>query len=131
MPSSNVPRLLLAALFLSMPLGAPARAAEDGALTIYNGQDEGPVEAAAAAFENKTGIKVAMRKAGSPAFANQIVQEGAQSPADVFYAEYSSPLAVLKGKDLLGKVSADTLAQIPSASTTTTAPGSALQPARR
>ena len=109
------PRLPLAALAVVLATGAPCAQAEDaGQLVVYNGQDEGPVEAAIAAFEKKTGIKVAMRKAGSPAFANQIAQEGANSPADVFYAEYTSPLAVLKGKSLLGQVPADTLAQVPA-----------------
>lgn len=108
-------RLTMAALALS--LGAPAmtaHAADSRQLTVYNGQDEGPVEAAIAAFEKKTGITVAMRKAGSPAFANQIAQEGANSPADIFYAEYTSPLAVLKGKGLLGQVPAETLKQVPA-----------------
>ncbi|MDX7950444.1 extracellular solute-binding protein [Lichenihabitans sp. Uapishka_5] len=108
-------RLPIAACCLTIALGGPAsQAAEVGALTVYNGQDEGPVEAAIAAYEKKTGVKVAMRKAGSPAFANQIAQEGAHSPADIFYAEYTSPLAVLKNKDLLGSVAAPTLAEVPA-----------------
>lgn len=115
MPKTSILRASVATLALSLALPvAIANAADTGQLTVYNGQDEGPVEAAIAAFETKTGIKVAMRKAGSPAFANQIAQEGAKSPADIFYAEYTSPLGVLKGKGLLGQVPPDTLSQVPA-----------------
>ena len=109
-------RLTLAAVALAAALTiAPgAHAADAGTVMIYNGQDEGPVEAAAAAFEAKTGIKVEMRTGGSPAFANQIIQEGDHSPADVFYSEYSSPLAVLKQKGLLAPVPPATLAEVPA-----------------
>ncbi|UDL95968.1 extracellular solute-binding protein [Lichenihabitans sp. PAMC28606] len=107
-------RLALLACAASLVFAPAARAADSQTLTIYNGQDEGPVEAAAAAFEKKTGIKVEMRKGGSPAFANQIIQEGARSPADVFYSEYTSPLAILKDKNLLAEVPAETLAEIPA-----------------
>lgn len=113
MPHHAPVRSALLAVALSL-WAAPGTRADDRTLTIYNGQDEGPVEAAVAAFEKKTGITVAMRKAGSPAFANQIIQEGDHSPADVFYAEYTSPLAVLKEKGLLAPIPADTLAQVPA-----------------
>lgn len=107
----------LAALAVVAGLLAPAvgRAEDLGTtLTIYNGQDEGPVEAAAAAFEKKTGVKVSMRAAGSPTLANQLVEEGDKSPADIFYSEYGSPLAVLTAKGLLAEVPVDTVAQIPA-----------------
>lgn len=106
--------LLLAGTALLGLLCIGTAQAADTVLTIYNGQDDGPVEAAAAAFQKKTGITVQMRTGGSPAFANQIIQEGAHSPADIFYSEYASPLAVLKEKGLLGDVAPATLADVPA-----------------
>ena len=102
--------LLLACLFAA----APARAAEAGTLTIYNSQDEGPVEALAAAFTAKTGIKVAFRDNGAPALARQIIDEGDHTPADIFYAEYSTALVTLADKNLLAPLPAEVTGAIPA-----------------
>ena len=106
--------VLLAAGLQAATAIAPAVAAEDATLTIYNSQDEGPVEAVAAAFEKKTGIKVALRDNGAPALAHQIMEEGDRTPADIFYAEYTSALAALADKGLLAEVPAATFDQIPA-----------------
>ena len=93
--------------------GIPARAA-DGMLTIYNSQDEGPVEALAAAFAKKTGIKVEIRNGGAPSLARQIIDEGDHTPADVFYAEYSTALVTLADKAMLAPLPADVTDMIPA-----------------
>ncbi|MFI9366878.1 extracellular solute-binding protein [Kitasatospora sp. NPDC053057] len=46
--------------------------------------------------------------------ANQILQEGSASPADVFYAENPPALTVLENKNLLAPVQADTLKSVPA-----------------
>ncbi len=56
-------------------------------LTIYNGQHEQTTATLVKAFERKTGIKTAVRSDDEATLANQIVQEGSNSPADVFYTE--------------------------------------------
>ena len=108
-------RVAIGGLFLASLLGATsAGAAESGTLTIYNSQDEGPVEALAAAFTAKTGIKVAFRDNGAPALARQIVDEGERTPADIFYAEYSTALVTLADKHLLAPLPADVTGAIPA-----------------
>ncbi len=103
----------LLAATLCLAAGGTARAA-GGTLTIYNSQDEGPVEALAAAFEKKTGTKVAFRDNGAPALARQIIDEGDHTPADVFYAEYSTALVTLADKGLLAPLPAAVTAAVPA-----------------
>lgn len=107
-------RAALLASTLALWSFGPARAAEAGQLTIYNSQDEGPVEALAAAFEKKTGIKTAIRAGGAPALARQIIDEGERTPADIFYAEYSTALVTLADKSLLAPLPAGVISAVPS-----------------
>jgi iron(III) transport system substrate-binding protein len=92
----------------------PARAASD-TITLYNGQHRATTEALVAAFTKATGIAVKMRNAESPELASQIVEEGAASPADLFYSEQSPPIASLQEKGLLAPIDAATLKTIPAA----------------
>jgi ABC-type Fe3+ transport system substrate-binding protein len=66
-------------------------------ITVYNAQHESLTKAWADGFTKETGIKVTIRKGGDTELANQIVQEGAASPADVFVTE-NSPAMVLVEK---------------------------------
>jgi iron(III) transport system substrate-binding protein len=89
-----------------------ARAAET--LTLYNGQHAKTTASLAAAFTKATGITVNIRKGSSSQLANQIIEEGDASPADLFYSEESPPVAALAKKRLLSKLDAGTLKQVPS-----------------
>jgi iron(III) transport system substrate-binding protein len=82
-------------------------------LTLYNGQHKRTVKALVDAFEAKTNIKVNMRNGSSSELANQIIEEGKKSPADLIYTEESPPLVMLAEKGLLGKIDKKTLKQIP------------------
>lgn len=86
----------------------PARA-EAGSLVLYNGQHRSTTEALVAAFTQATGIKVAVRNAESPELASQIIEEGAHSPADLFFSEQSPPIASLQEKGLLAPIAPATL----------------------
>ncbi len=88
--------------------------AADAALTLYNGQHRATTEALVAAFTKATGIPVTMRNAESPELAAQIAEEGARSPADLFFSEQSPPIASLQEKGLLGQVDPATLKLIPA-----------------
>jgi iron(III) transport system substrate-binding protein len=84
------------------------------AITVYSGQHEQTTEHLISAFEQKTGISVAVRYGDEDQFADQIVAEGSRSPADVFLTENSPPLESLQDKGLLAPVEAGTLAKTPS-----------------
>src|SRR5690606_28740588 len=81
-------------------------------LTLYNGQHARTTAALVEAFTKTSGIKVAIRKGSSSQLANQIIEEGERSPADVFYAEESPPVVTLAEKGLLTKLDDSTLKQI-------------------
>jgi iron(III) transport system substrate-binding protein len=66
-----------------------------------------------AAFTAQTGIKVRVHTGEGPEIAAQILQEGADSPADVFFTENSPELILLDEKGLLAPVAPATLKQIP------------------
>jgi iron(III) transport system substrate-binding protein len=83
-------------------------------LTLYNGQHEATGIAVAKAFEEKTGIKVQIRKGGGGQLANQITVEGDRSPADIIYTEEAPPLIKLAQDGLLAEVDPETLAQVDS-----------------
>lgn len=88
--------------------------AQAGSLTLYNGQHRVTTEALVNAFTKATGINVTMRQGESSQLANQIIEEGARSPADVFYSEQSPPLVALDEKGLLLPADASTVSQIPA-----------------
>jgi iron(III) transport system substrate-binding protein len=83
-------------------------------ITLYNGQHPQTTAALVAAFEAQTGIHVDERDGDEDVLAQQIVQEGRSSPADVFYSENSQALQFLSEKDLSAPVDTSTLAQVPS-----------------
>jgi iron(III) transport system substrate-binding protein len=89
-------------------------AGSGGTLTLYSAQHEQMTNALAKAFEKQSGAKVRVRFGEDEGLANQIVQEGSASPADVLLTENTPPLELLSEKGLLANVNAATLAQVPS-----------------
>lgn len=83
-------------------------------LTLYNAQHEAMVKDMVAAFTRETGIKVDIRPGKDFDIANQIVQEGASSPADVFFTENSPAMQLVSSKGLFAPVDAETLTQVPA-----------------
>jgi iron(III) transport system substrate-binding protein len=83
-------------------------------ITLYNGQHPQTTEALVAAFERQTGIHVRERDGDESELAQQILQEGKHSPADVIYAENSPALMTLQDQGLLAPLPASILSQVPS-----------------
>jgi iron(III) transport system substrate-binding protein len=83
-------------------------------ITLYNGQHVQTTDTLVAAFERESGIKVNVRSDDEDTFADEIVTEGSNSPADVIYTENSPALEYLQGKSLLAPVDSTTLARTPS-----------------
>ncbi|MGH3319449.1 MAG: iron ABC transporter substrate-binding protein [Streptosporangiaceae bacterium] len=87
---------------------------DDTTITLYNGQHESTTKMLVSAFEKDTGIDVKVRSGEGPELANQIIQEGSASPADVIYTENSPALTLLSERGLLAKTDKATLRKIPS-----------------
>ncbi len=83
-------------------------------LTLYNAQHEETTNALIKAFTAHTGIQVRVKSDDESVLTAQLEQEGDRSPADVFYTENSNWLQQLDNRDMLAKVNASTLAQIPA-----------------
>jgi iron(III) transport system substrate-binding protein len=106
--------LVLPLLLLASVLSLTACGASSG-LTLYSGQHEQTTSLLAAAFERESHIKVAIRFGDEASLAQQILQEGGGSPADVYYSENSPALEALREHGALAAVDPHTLAAVPHA----------------
>ncbi len=100
----------LAATLLGAPLAAQA---QDAGIVVYNAQHESLTQAWADGFTKETGIKVTLRNGSDTELGNQLVQEGANSPADVFLTENSPAMVLVDNAKLFAPLAADTLAEVP------------------
>ncbi|MCU1519308.1 MAG: extracellular solute-binding protein family 1 [Pseudarthrobacter sp.] len=107
-----------AALGLAGCGGSPAPAATDpvfdydaisGEMTVYSALQEDLTEEWVDAFTEETGVKVTVRQGSDAGLANQLIQEGAASPADVLLTANSPAMAQVEGAGLLADVDADTI----------------------
>lgn len=105
---SALAALAIAAAFL------PGLARADEGIVVYNAQHQALTEAWADGFTKDTGIKVTLRNGDDTELGNQLVQEGAASPADVFLTENSPAMALVDNAGLFASVDAATLAQVPA-----------------
>jgi len=115
---SLVSVMALGASLTVMPLASMAQPAQtvtpsaDG-IVVYNAQHVSLTKAWADGFTKQTGIKVTMRNGGDTELGNQIVQEGASSPADVFLTENSPAIALVDSAGLFAPLSPETLQEVP------------------
>ncbi|QLY32115.1 iron ABC transporter substrate-binding protein [Nocardia huaxiensis] len=86
---------------------------DENEILVYNAQHESLAKEWADAFTKQTGIKVTLRQGGDTDLGNQLVAEGANSPADLFLTENSPAMALVENAGLFADVDANTLAQVP------------------
>ena len=84
-------------------------------ITLYNGQHPELTSAMASAFERWTGVSVGERTNDGVVLADEILQEGGSSPADVYLTENSPELVNLSQHGLLARLPASILDQVPAA----------------
>lgn len=108
----------IAALVSTLAIVASATAAcgsdESDKLLIYNAQHESLTKEWIEAFTKETGIQVEYRHGGDTEMGNQLIAEGAASPADVFLTENSPAMAAVERAGLFADLDADTLNQVPA-----------------
>jgi iron(III) transport system substrate-binding protein len=114
--SPHIPSFLKKALLATALLGAgQVYAADSVGLLVYNAQHEGLTKAWVEGFTQETGIPVTLRNGDDTEMGNQIVQEGAQSPADVFLTENSPAMVLVDNAGLFAPIDPATLEQVDAA----------------
>lgn len=109
-------RRALAVLATAILVGGLSAACggDDGkTLTLYNAQHRDLMQVLVDAFTKETGIKVEMRNGGDAELANQIVQEGDSSPADLFATENSPAMTLVDRAGGFSPLDQATLDQMP------------------
>ena len=93
---------------------AKPSAQDPNTLVVYNAQHETLTKEWIDAFTAETGIKVDYRQGDDSEMSNQIIQEGANSPADVFLTENSPAMTQVENAGLFADIDAATAAQVPT-----------------
>jgi iron(III) transport system substrate-binding protein len=123
------PDLLALGLVLALFVGACAPAvaqtvevpvtvevpAEAGSLVVYAGRSESLVAPIIAQFADATGIDVEVRYGSTPEIAAALLEEGANSPADVFFAQDPGGLGAVATAGLLAPLPESVLNRVPEA----------------
>jgi iron(III) transport system substrate-binding protein len=106
--------MVAAAIALAAALAGCAGAGSGRSLLLYNGQHPQVTAELVAAFEKQTHIPVSVRTNDGIVLADQLLQEGSATPADVYLTENSPELVDLEQHGLLAKLQSETLAQVPA-----------------
>ena len=84
------------------------------AITVYNAQHDSLTQAWVDEFTKETGIKVTVRPGDDSELSNQIIAEGAKSPADVFLTENSPAMTQVENAGLFVDINATIQKQVPA-----------------
>jgi iron(III) transport system substrate-binding protein len=106
---------LLGALTLTASItGCAGGQSEDKSLTIYSGRSQEFIEPFFKAFTQLTGIELNVRYGDSAALAAQILEEGENSPADLFLSQDAGALGAVAGAKLLTELDQNLLERVAS-----------------
>jgi iron(III) transport system substrate-binding protein len=99
---------------LAVAGGAATATKQTTSLTIYSGRDRVLVEPVLNRFTRETGIELNVRYASSTTLATALVEEGRNSPADIFWATEPGTLGLVSARGLLKRLPAKTMGKVPS-----------------
>jgi len=105
------PKLLLVAALLATGLAA-CSGGDDDALVVYSGRNENLVRPLLDRFEAETGIDIDVKYGDTSELLPTILEEGDNSPADVFFSQDAGALGELADKGILAPLPADLTALV-------------------
>ena len=115
-PSSTrvaMPAITSVALAFALSIPAFAQDAE-APLTVYSGRSESLVGPVLEQFTEATGIPVETKYGDTAELAALLLEEGEQSPADLFFAQDAGALGAVSDAGLFAPLPEDVLARVPA-----------------
>lgn len=91
-----------------------SNSAEGDSLTIYSGRSEEFIAPFFEKFTAETGIKLDIRYGDSAALAAQILEEGENSPADLFLSQDAGSLGAVSAAKLFTELNSESLSRVPA-----------------
>lgn len=108
---------LVLALFATLLAGCSSsneQASDVTELTVYSGRSEEFIAPFFAQWESQSGIKLNIRYGDSAELAAQILEEGSNSPADLFLSQDAGSLGAVAEAGLFTQLSAEVASAIPA-----------------
>ena len=100
---------VLAVVALVAALAGACNRASGEELVIYSGRSEGLVDPILQRFARETGIDIRVQYADTSELTPTLLEEGGNTPADVFFSQDAGALAALAGENLLADLPDDAL----------------------
>ena len=100
-------------ILLLLALALPLAACGEDTLTVYSGRNEDLVGPLIERFEDETDIETEVRYADSAELAATLLEEGEDTPADVFFSQDAGALGALQQRGLLADLPGPVLGRVP------------------
>ena len=99
---------------LALATGAATAPTQTTSLTIYSGREQPLVKPIMDRFTKETGIQLNVRYASSTSLATALVEEGRNSPADIYWSQEPGTLGLVGARGLLARLPQATVGKVPS-----------------
>lgn len=85
----------------------------DGTVTVYSGREEEYIAPLMERYEKQTGVEVEIKYGDTAELAATIVEEGENTPAEVFWAQDAGALGAVDQAGLFERLAPETLSRVP------------------
>lgn len=105
--------MLIVMALIALSAIFPAAAQDGETITVYSGRSEGLIGPILEQFSAETGVQVEVRYGSTAEMAATILEEGGNSPADVYIAQDAGALGALASAGRLAVLPSDVLERVP------------------